>query len=126
MIVKDILNIQDLLKRFPNGFSVSKSGKIYEIVYSTQSLAELSRILPTPPKQGGYMVARTPELQNGDIKIFMEEPISTQDYYKYYADQTFEDEDEAQKVIDFLNNKGIVGRTVKPEKSNGRWKLILE
>lgn len=67
------LQIRQLLQRFPNGFSVSPKGLIYEVVASQRNAQELP-ILNGP---GGYLAVTLPELKPGD------------DFYGQQGEQVF-------------------------------------
>jgi hypothetical protein len=52
------MTLEQLLKRYPGGFSVSTSGKVYEIVHTTNRLVSMAETHPLPPEGGGYLVVR--------------------------------------------------------------------
>lgn len=108
MQVKPNLNTIELLARFPKGFAVTPSGRIYEIVYLSQDMKEVGQIYPTPQsigENGGYIVVRPPIEKEGDQR-FLQPAISVQDFYKYYERQTFTKE-EAERMVEFLNDRGV-------------------
>jgi hypothetical protein len=68
VVPKGQIQLNDLLKRFPDGFAVSPSLEIYEIV----SKSSVREGLPEVSK-GGYLAVRLPAVQLGD-EMFGEEP----------------------------------------------------
>lgn len=62
------LTLKQLLKRFPQGFSVSPTGEIFEVVATNKD----PRNLPFLKKPGGFMAVEVPEYQKGDEKFLGE------------------------------------------------------
>jgi len=67
------ITIQQLLKRFPDGFSVSKTGNIYEVVKASGTLTPVAEEFPLAPENGGYLVIRVPIYKDGDSEFGIEE-----------------------------------------------------
>ena len=54
--VEDGMKIGDLLKKYPNGFSVAPDGSISRIVMATPHIRSLELAFPSAPYKGGYLV----------------------------------------------------------------------
>lgn len=63
------ITITQLLKRFPNGFSVSPTGEIFEVIATSTD----PRNLPLLKRPGGFMAVGVPDFQEGDEKFLGEE-----------------------------------------------------
>lgn len=109
MQVKDVLQVSELLKRFPKGFAVTPSGKIFEIVSNFQKPSEA--YAQAPPRDDtrawGFLLVAVPLSQPLDQEKFGIKRIRTEDFYKIYDSQTFEDEAEAERVCSNINSIGV-------------------
>lgn len=130
MQVKDVLQVSDLLKRFPKGFAVTPSGKIFEIITSFQRPDEAYSVAPPrdSEKAWGYLVVAIPIELPQDQERFAHKRIATQDFYRLYENHLFEDKEEVEKVVETLNNVGV-GRdhhyTVTYNSEGSKFKLAL-
>lgn len=50
------LTIEQLLKLFPNGFSVNPIGGINKTLFATSHFTAIAAMYPMPPSDGGYLV----------------------------------------------------------------------
>lgn len=131
MQIKDILDIKDLLQRFPGGFAVTPSGKIMEIVSNFQDPLMASTI--TPPRDDsrawGFLVVAFPIVQNGDSERFEKKRISVQDFFMAYDPMVFHDEEELKQTLKNLNEIGVgvdQPYIVVAKKEGNSYKLVLE
>lgn len=62
------ITINQLLKRFPNGFSVAPTGEIFEVLATSKD----PRSLPLLKRPGGFMAVGVPDYQEGDEKFLGE------------------------------------------------------
>lgn len=70
MSLKPDLTIEQLLTRFPHGFAVSPSGKIFEILKQAKEPMDLPVLFERP---GGFLAVCTPVLKEED-EVFFNEP----------------------------------------------------
>lgn len=130
MQIRDVLQVSELLKRFPNGFAVTPSGKIFEIIKNFQKPEDVYTI--SPPRDDhrawGFLVVAIPLEQQGDQEKFAHKRISTQDFYKMYENHLIEDEEQIKIAVENLNRVGV-GRdnfyTVNYVPENGAFRLVL-
>lgn len=131
MQIKDVLNLQDLLQRFPGGFAVTPSGKILEVVMNFQDPVRAQTIQPPrdDSRAWGFLVVAVPLVQNGDSEKFEKKRISVQDFFKVYDTMLFFEEEELNQVIKNLNEIGVGidhEYIVVPKKEGSAYKLSLE
>lgn len=108
MQLRDVLDIPELLKRFPGGFAVTPSGKILEIVANFQEPQKAVEI--KPPREGnnwGFLVVAVPLNLPGDQDKFEKRRISVQDFYRAYESQIFYEEEQVRQTVKNLNDIGV-------------------
>ena len=66
------ITVKQLLQRFEDGFSVSKTGNIYEVIKASETLMPVAEEFPLPPENGGYLVIRVPIYRDGDSQFGIE------------------------------------------------------
>jgi len=64
------ITLEQLLNRFPNGFSVSPTGDIFEVVETSKDPRSL-HVLNGP---GGFISVRVPDYKEGDDKFLGRKP----------------------------------------------------
>lgn len=108
MQLKEVLDIPELLRRFPGGFAVTPSGKILEVVANFQEPQKAIEI--KPPREGnnwGFLVVAIPLNLPSDSDKFEKRRISVQDFYRAYESQIFYEEDQIKQTAENLNSIGV-------------------
>ncbi|MEJ2690044.1 MAG: hypothetical protein P8130_08850 [Deltaproteobacteria bacterium] len=50
------ISIKELLKKYPNGFSVAANGSISRVIMATPHIRAVTLNFPAAPRKGGYLV----------------------------------------------------------------------
>lgn len=52
------MTVQQLRQFYPNGFVISASGTVDEVIAASSHLVNIARAYPLPPEDGGYIVVQ--------------------------------------------------------------------
>lgn len=131
MQLKKVLDVTELLRRFPRGFAVTPSGRVMEIVHNFQEPQQAISIqAPREDKNAwGFVVVAVPLVQQGDQESFEKKRIPTQDFFKAYEQQIWSDETEIKQVVKNLNEIGVgvdYHYTVSYRPKGDTFRLVLE
>lgn len=63
------MTLEELLKKYPNGFSIGRDGGIFKVVFAASSLVRVADAHPLPPSpNGGYLVIEATNEKIDDAK----------------------------------------------------------
>lgn len=52
-------SVKELLKKYPNGFSVAANGSVSKVIMATPHIRAVELYFPAAPCRGGYLVVET-------------------------------------------------------------------
>lgn len=111
------LTVEQLLQRFPNGFAISPSGELFQVVAARKESSSLPYV-----EHGGYLSVVIPVVQPGDEYYGQ----SNGEFHNMTAGEMAEWMDKLIKMADTIEEDGILAKlyTTYSQKLNAAAKML--